>query len=510
MEKEIVDKRSEATTSRANRRSAPARARLRDFRTKIVATLGPATDDPDVLRDLAAAGMSAARLNFSHGTHAEHGRRIDLVREVERRMGVPIAIVQDLQGPRLRIGPVAPGAEIEAGAPLVLDNRRAPGDRGGVGLALAGRLGRQVRPGHRILINDGRITLIVRRAEAGRIETEVVVGGPLGSNKGVNLPDTALSLPPLTAKDHADLRFGLARGVDYVALSFVRSAEEVKRLQALIRRHGRDVPVIAKIERRQAVDEMDAIVAQSGGVMVARGDLALEIGAARVPIVQKALIRAANAAAVPVITATQMLESMIQQPQPTRAETSDVANAILDGTDAVMLSGETAIGAFPVAAVSEMAAIAREAETILSYRRLGLRARPDDEGKVTYAISRAAVEIARSVGVKALIAVTTSGRTARRVAHHCPEMLLLGVTRRPGTWRRLAVVWGVTPVLVPDFATTDDMVRVVCEAASALGVVDPGDPVVITSGLPIGRPGSTNMVQVRYIGDGRTPEIIAP
>jgi len=479
-----------------------------DVRTKIVATLGPSTDTLDTLRALIRAGMNVARLNFSHGTRAEHARRLDLVREAARLEAAPIAILQDLQGPRLRIRGVRPGTRLEAGHPFVLDARRSLGDGSGVGVDLAHALCRQVRPGHRVLIDDGRICLVVRAVADGRIEAEVVTGGGLTTNKGINLPDTPLALPSLTNKDRADLRFGLAQGVDYIALSFVGSARQVRHLKAVIRREGGDVPVIAKIERSESVVAMDEIVAAADGVMVARGDLALEIGAARVPVVQKALIRAANAAAKPVITATQMLESMIDHPRPTRAETSDVANAILDGTDAVMLSGETAVGAYPVAAVAEMTAIAREAERILAYERLGRRVRPDALGKVTYAISQAAVDIARVVGVKAIIAVTSSGQTARRVARHCPEMPLVGATRWPTTWRRLALVWGVSPVVVRDFDATDEMIQVVGEAAQAMGIVEHGDVVVITSGLPVGRPGSTNMVQVRRIGDWDVPQVL--
>ncbi len=488
----------------------PSDAPAAVIRAKIVATLGPATDAPDAVAALVAAGMSAARLNFSHGTHAEHARRIGWIREVSGRSGRPIAVIQDLQGPRLRVGPVRPGTVLAAGRSFVLDGRAAEGDAAGVGLDEVAALAAELSPGERILIDDGRLVLRVVAVTADTIGTEVVVGGPLGAHKGINLPDSTLSLAPLTDKDREDLAFGLAQGVDYVALSFVKSAADVRGLQALIRDLGGDARVIAKIERREAVADMEAIVDAADGVMVARGDLALEIGPARVPAVQKALIRAANAAAIPVITATQMLDSMIRNPQPTRAETSDVANAILDGTDAVMLSGETAVGAYPVAAVAEMAAIAAEAERILPHQRLGRRTRPGDEGKVTYAISQAAVEIARRVGVKAIIAVTTSGLTARRVAHHRPEMPLLGATREAATWRRLALVWGVTPVRVGDFEDTDGMVHVVCEAARDLGVVAEDDPVVITSGLPIGRPGSTNMVQVRRIGDGRLPAVLRP
>jgi pyruvate kinase len=416
-----------------------------------------------------------------------------------------VAVLQDLQGPRLRVGAMRPGVVLEPGRPFALDRLRRAGDAERAFLSYAARVARAVRPGHRVLVNDGRIELVVRRvaARGEAVETEVVVGGPLTSRKGVNLPDTPLALPALTDKDRDDVAFGLEAGVDYVALSFVTSAADVRALADTIRRHGGEVPVVAKIERPEAIDGLDAILREVGGVMVARGDLALEIGAARVPVVQKQIVRACNGAAIPVITATQMLESMIQSPKPTRAETSDVANAILDGSDAVMLSGETAIGLHPVLAVAEMAAIAAETERALPYVRLGRRTSVHLSGTVTNAISESAVDIARRAGVAAIIAATATGLTARMVAHNRPEMPLLGATRDERTCRRLALVWGVRPALVAPYATTDEMVRVVVEQAERLGVVREGDLVVIVSGQPIGVAGRTNMVQVRVAGDWR-------
>lgn len=473
---------------------------MRTLRTKIVGTLGPACDDPVTLRAMVRAGLSVARLNFSHGTHAEHAARIAAVRSVAAAEGAAVAILQDLQGPRLRIGPMAPGTTLALGQGFQLDARRSLGDADGVGLTHVRHLAARVKPGQRILVDDGQVVLVVTAVTPTVLSTQVLVAGVLGSRKGVNLPDTELALPALTEKDRADARFGLDQGVDYLALSFVADAGDVRLLQDFVQRAGRSVPVIAKIERPAAVDALDGILGQADGLMVARGDLALEIGAARVPVVQKQLIRAANAAGVPVITATQMLESMVHAPQPTRAETSDVANALFDGSDAVMLSAETAAGDYPVQAVAAMAAVAAEAERALPYVRLGRRGADLAQGSVTHAISEAAVDIARRLGVKAILAGTSSGRTARAVAHQRPEMPLLGCTTYPEVCRRLALVWGVRPVLVPAYASTDEQMQVLMEAARQQGVAEDGDYVVLVSGQPVGRSGSTNMVQVRRLG----------
>jgi pyruvate kinase len=471
-------------------------------RTKIVATLGPACDSPAVLRAMIAEGLAVARLNFSHGTLDDHARRIAGLRAAAAAEGAVVAVLQDLQGPRLRIGPVQDGTALVEGQAFTLDGRRGAGDAAGAGIAYHGKLARRIRPGQRVLIDDGRLRLVVTGVSGGAIRTEVLSGGPLASRKGVNLPDTELDLPALTEKDRADLRFGLAQGVDYVALSFVAHARDLRRLKDRVQAEGHGVPVIAKIERPAALAALPGILAEADGIMVARGDLALEIGAEKVPVAQKSIIRAANAAAVPVITATQMLESMVLAPQPTRAETSDVANAIFDGSDAVMLSEETAVGRYPVLAVAAMAAVALEAEQALPYVRLGRRGAEMAHGSVTHAISEAAVDIARRLQVKAILAGTSSGRTARAVSHHRPEMPLVGCTTDPAVCRRLALVWGVRPVLVPPYHTVDEQVTVLMDVARRLGLARDGEKVVLVSGQPIGHPGSTNMVQVRRLGDG--------
>ena len=475
-------------------------------RTKIVATLGPSTMDIDVLRALMREGMSVARINFSHGSREEQGRLIERVREAARDEGRVVAILQDLQGPRLRIGEVERGVELAEGSSFVLDEDPTPGDASRCGIAYAHYLASTVEIDQRILIDDGRIELSVKATEGGRILTEVVDGGPLSSRKGINLPDSALSIMSPTEKDLDDVRFGIAQGVDYIALSFVSDASQVKTLRAFCGAEGGedgDIPIIAKIERQEAVAHIEEIIDCADGVMVARGDLALEIGAARVPVEQKRIIRLSNEAGKPVITATQMLDSMIREANPTRAETSDVANAIYDGSDAVMLSGETAIGRYPVRSVRVMADIARATEQDLSYDRLGRRGEAWAQRSIDAAICSAAVDIARRAGATAIIAATSSGLTPRAVAVHRPRIPLIAATTLERTWRRMALVWGVVPVLVDVYHDTDEMVRVVVEAVCRLGLVEDGERVVITSGQPIGRPGSTNMVQVRHVGDWR-------
>jgi pyruvate kinase len=475
-------------------------------RTKIVATLGPATADREVLSALMRAGMSVARLNFSHGTREEQRALIESVRETARQEGRVVAIIQDLQGPRLRIGEVSENVILVEGTRFVLDEDEAPGDANRCGIAYAHYLAATVSVDERILIDDGRIELCVKAAEGGRILTEVVDGGPLSSRKGVNLPDSALSIMSPTEKDLDDVRFGIEQGVDYIALSFVSDAAQVKALRAFIGAEGGeggDVPIIAKIERQEAVENIEQIIECSDGVMVARGDLALEIGASRVPVEQKRIIRLANEAGKPVITATQMLDSMIREANPTRAETSDVANAIYDGSDAVMLSGETAIGRYPVRSVKVMADIARATEQDLAYDDLGRRGETWARRSIDAAICSAAVDIANRAGAVAIIAATSTGLTPRAVAVHRPRITLIAATTVERTWRRMALVWGVVPLLVDEYRDTDEMVRVVVEAARHHGLIAEGERVVITSGQPIGRRGSTNMVQVRHVGDWR-------
>lgn len=470
-------------------------------RTKIVCTLGPASDSVAVLREMIRAGMSVARINMSHGAIADHRGRIARLREAAAAEEAIVAVLQDLQGPRLRLGDVAPGTLLHEGQPLTLDAQSATGDAQRIQVSYARQLADHVLRGQRILIDDGRLVLRVMRTGVDDIECEVEVGGPVSSNKGVNLPETPLSILSPTPKDLQDVQYGLSEEVDFIALSFVSDASQVRSLQQFIRDSGGDVPVIAKIERPEAVRNLAAIVAQADGVMVARGDLALEIGAARVPVEQKRIIQQANEAAIPVITATQMLDSMVHNALPTRAEANDVANAIYDGTDAVMLSAETAVGDHPAEVVAMMAAIAREVERVLPYEDLGRRGAVHRKHSVDGAICEAAVDIARRVNVAAIIAGTSSGSTPRAVAAHRPQMPLIGAAHRTEVARRMALVWGVTPLIIEPYATTDEMVRALIESAAKADLIGADDRVVITSGQPIGRSGTTSMVQVRFAGD---------
>ncbi|MEZ4389121.1 MAG: pyruvate kinase, partial [Candidatus Krumholzibacteriia bacterium] len=414
-------------------------------RTKIVATIGPASADPAVLEALIAAGLSVVRLNFSHGSHPEHAAVIARVRELATRLGKTVAILQDLAGPKIRTGPMAAeGVVLAPGAAFTLTSRDVPGDDREVGLTWPD-LPRNVHHGDRLLLADGALELRVESAGDTDILCTVVVGGPLTSHKGINLPERSLSAPILTEKDRADLAFGLAQGVDLVAVSFVRSAHDLESVRALCTRHGQpDMPLIAKIEKHEALANIDAIVAAADGIMVARGDLGVEIPIERVPRAQKLLIGKANRAGKPVITATQMLRSMVDSPRPTRAEATDVANAILDGTDAVMLSEETAMGRYPVEAVKTMQRLASDVESDFPHDQWLRRFLCDGRDCTTEeAVSQVAVELAEDVGATAIITCTFGGTTARMVAKRRPQPHVLAVTPNAATARRLAVLWGV-------------------------------------------------------------------
>lgn len=470
-------------------------------RTKIVCTIGPASADEGVLRQMLRAGMSVARLNFSHGDHATHEQYIGLLRRLAREEDVNLAIMQDLQGPRLRIGVLEEEVvNLVAGQEFILTGRQVVGtDREvtveGVDLA------REVAPGNTVLIDDGQIELTVVRTGDEDVVTRVATGGPIRSRKGINVPGVTLSVPTITEKDRRDLRFGIEQGVDFVAMSFVRSAADVTELRRLMAEMGGEAPIIAKIEKHEAVAAFDAILEAADGIMVARGDLGVETSAEEVPIVQKMAIAKCNAVGKPVITATQMLNSMIQSPRPTRAEASDVANAILDGTDAVMLSGETSIGHYPVLAVKTMARIATKAEDLLgrTWARAADRGRAEDE--TADAIGRATVEIAEGIGAKAILTMTSSGYTARLIARHRPSEPIVAITHRETTLRRLALTWGVTAMLVPHYDSVDSLFAIADRAASASGAAKAGDSIVITAGLPIGLGGRTNLLNIHTVGE---------
>ncbi|HEX8385940.1 MAG TPA: pyruvate kinase [Rubricoccaceae bacterium] len=477
-------------------------ARPAPRRTKIVCTLGPAVASVEGVRGLIRAGMDVARLNFSHGTHDDHRRMIEVVRDEAKRAGRLVPILQDLQGPKIRLGLVAGGGVlVHEGETVVLTSEPvAEGTADRVHVSYDA-LADEVVEGGRILIDDGYIEVRVTRIDGPDVHTEVLVGGVLKSNKGVNLPKLKAARPSLTEKDIRDLSFGLDHDVDFIALSFVRTGTDVADLIHRIRDRGKAIGVISKIEKPEAVDDFEAILAHSDGIMVARGDLGIEIPMQEVPVVQKRLIRACLDAAKPAITATQMLESMIENPRPTRAEATDVANAVFDGTDAVMLSAETAAGKYPIRAVEVMDEIARTAEAnrkLLGGREATqLASREADQ--TTEAISQTAVRLAEQVGAVAVACLTHSGSTARAIARHRPDVPIYAFTDDATALGRISLTWGTEAIKVPLQTTTDAGLRSVRECLLAGGHVQPGDRVVVTAGLPLVAVGLTNMVHVMTI-----------
>jgi len=463
-------------------------------RTKIVCTIGPASTSAEVLDQLVAAGMDAARLNFSHGTHEDHALRARLVREAEDRSGRPLALMADLQGPKLRVGELPAPVELEPGQEVLVtpDGIGVPGDLP-VSPAV---LSEVLRPGHELLIDDGAVRLRVEAVDGRRVRCKVVVGGTVTSNKGVNLPGVPLPVPSLTDKDLRDLGFALSLGVDFVALSFVRSAHDIRQLRERVHAAGSPALLIAKIEKAEALEELEAILSAADAVMVARGDLGVEIGPAAVPLVQKRIILSALEHGKPAITATQMLESMINHPDPTRAEASDVANAILDGTSALMLSGETAVGRFPVESVQTMDRIARAVEPSLGYRHELARTADQPFPTVGEAMSNAACDIAEVLGAVAIVVPTFTGRTASAVARHRPRRPVIAVTHRKHAAQQLAIEWGVVPAEVEECRDVEHLWARSLEAARATGIVQPGDRVVITAGTAVNVPGTTNLIKV--------------
>ncbi len=467
--------------------------------TKIVCTIGPASESRDVLGRMLEAGMNVARLNFSHGTHAEHAAKIALIREIAAAKGLPIAILQDLAGPKIRTGAFAGGpVRLETGAEFVLTARDVAGDAREVGLTYRD-LPRDVQVGDVLLLADGALELRVEKVKDEDIHCRVVLGGTLSSHKGINLPSRSIRAPILTAKDRDDLAFGLAQGVDYVALSFVRSAADVEIARAFMRTAGVARPLIAKIEKHEALDELDAIVAAVDGIMVARGDLGVDIAPEKVPTAQRMIIEKANFAGKPVITATQMLKSMTDAPRPARAEVSDVANAVLQGTDAVMLSEESAMGRYPVEAVATMARIAAEAEK--GYPRAAWRQRLEqvhtaDESE---ALARAACALAETIGAKALMVATQTGGTARLAAKTRPPQPILAATACPEAYRALALVRGVQPMAIRPVETLVELFAELHRAAKETGLVKTGDSVVCTAGFPLGRSGASNIIKVETV-----------
>jgi pyruvate kinase len=467
-------------------------------RTKIVATIGPASRDPKVLERLLEAGVNVVRLNFSHGSHEDHSAVIGSVREIAARTKRTVALLQDLSGPKIRTGKLRGGAiELRDGARVAITiDETIEGTPERISTTYD-PLPRDVRRGDKILLDDGNLELRVLEAKAEEVACEVVHGGTLKSNKGMNLPGAKLSAPALTEKDQRDLAFGVQNGVDYVALSFVRQAADVEQCKALIRSHGGRTPVIAKIEKREAVDDLPQILEATDGVMVARGDLGVELSTEEVPTLQKRIIEMANGAGKVVITATQMLESMIENPRPTRAEASDVANAILDGTDAIMLSAETATGRYPVQAVETMARIAGYTEENYGFRAPA-RVTGGSASMVARSLARVASTVAEELDCKLIVAFTESGATARLLSAFRPRVPVVGITPHAEPYRRLALWWGVVPLLSTAIPTTDEMIVRGEVLLKQEGLASPGDTVLMLAGQSQSA-GATNMLRVHTI-----------
>ncbi len=462
--------------------------------TKIICTIGPASESSNVLRSLVENGMSVARLNFSHGDPDGHLRKIRLIRKIGEDLDRPVAVLQDLAGPKIRVGTVPdPGIRLEAGESFVLTSEPVAGSHSRVSVSYSG-LPEEVRPEDRILLADGLMELVVREAGGTDIRTEVVTGGVLTSRKGINLPSGSVRVPSFTEKDRLDLLFGLEHGVDFVAVSFVRDASDVFRVKEIIRDRGKDTPVIAKIEKHEALEELDSIIEASDGIMVARGDLGVEIPPERVPGLQKTLIRHANRVGKPVITATQMLRSMVDAPRPTRAEAADVANAVLDGTDAVMLSEETATGSHPIGALRFMARIVSSAEEAFPHERY-LRFVPGPD--VSESVAHAACVLAEHLKAAAIVAPTSSGRTAAHVSRFRPKQPIIAVSPNIVSVRRAMLYWGCEPVHTGPPRGDEDVIELAVNAALRSGRVKAKDLLVVTAGHPFRVPGSTNMIRVR-------------
>ncbi|WP_410538970.1 pyruvate kinase [Streptomyces sp. KL2] len=470
-------------------------------RAKIVCTLGPATDSYEQIKALVEAGMDVARLNLSHGAHAEHEERYHRVRRASEATGRSVGILADLQGPKIRLGRFREGPVLlERGEEFTITTEDVEGDREQCGTTYEG-LADDVTPGELVLVDDGRVTLRVTAVDGPRIRTEVTEGGMVSDHKGLNLPGVAVSVPALSDKDVDDLRWALRTGVDVIALSFVRSARDIADVHRVMKEEDRHLPVIAKIEKPQAVENLAEIVAAFDGLMVARGDLGVEMPLEAVPLVQKRAVALARRNAKPVIVATQMLDSMIDSSRPTRAEASDVANAVMDGTDAVMLSGETSVGKYPVETVRTMGRIVAAAEEDMlsqGLRPLAESAKPRTQGG---AVARAAAEMGDFLGAKFLVAFTQSGDTVRRLSRYRSPVPVLAFTPDPATRAQLNLTWGVETFLGPTARSTDEMVEQVDRRLLEVGRCERGDKVIITAGSPPGVPGTTNMVRVHRIGE---------
>ena len=473
-------------------------------KTKIICTLGPAVDDPDTIQRLIRSGMNAARFNFSHGSHAEQLARLNMFKKVRDNMGAPVATILDTKGPEIRIRTFADGPiHLEQGQAFTLTTDDVPGDGHQVSVTYE-NLHREVTPGCRILVDDGLIELRVQKVEGHAIRCEVENGGPLSSNKSINIPDVHILLPSLTDKDREDLKFAAEQDFDFVAASFVRKASDVEDIRAELHKHGGDdIRIIAKIENREGVENLESIIAAADGLMVARGDLGVEIPAHEVPILQKKMIKEGTRAGIPVITATQMLDSMIRNPRPTRAEVSDVANAVFDGTSCVMLSGETASGKYPLEALATMVDTVLAAEEAIDYwGRFRERSLLPKISNISDAITHTCCLTAMDLKASAILAPTRSGYTAKVISRFRPSCPIVALCQSESTRRQLAVSWGLHPYLSGEVDSTDRMFSLAVDVARKERAVQPGETVVITAGVPLGRSGTTNLIKAQVVEEG--------
>ena len=472
-------------------------------KTKIVCTIGPASESEEMLEQLVNEGMNVCRLNFSHGSHEEHQIKIDRIKNLRRRLGIPLAIALDTKGPEIRLGRFQEGrVEIARGDRITLTTRDVPGSKEIVFVSYKG-LPADVKPGSRILIDDGLVEFVVESIEGGTdIHCIAQNYGAISDRKGVNVPSTHVKLPAITEGDRADILFGIRNEVDFIFASFIRTKSDVMEIRRILEENGgEDIQIYSKIENEQWVENLEEILEASDGIMVARGDLGVEIPTQQVPIVQKKLIRRANIMGKPVITATQMLDSMQRNPRPTRAEVNDVANAILDGSDAVMLSGETAAGKYPLESVREMRAIAEETEASQDFREAMKRRFEAGSGSAVNAMAESACMIADTLQAKAIVSSTQSGFTAMQVSRFRPLMPVIATTPSPSVARKLSLSWGVFPALSADVVHTDELIERSILAALRTGLVEEGDQIVLTAGIPAGRGQATNLIKVHVIGD---------
>jgi pyruvate kinase len=474
---------------------------IKNKKTRVVCTIGPSTDDEDILRKLVENGMNVARLNTSHDTMSQHEKRVETLVKIRKEMNIPLAILLDLEGPKIRTGNFETDeVSLVEGQIFILTSQEIIGNNERVSINYK-ELPKDVKKGDVILIDDGKIKLEVIKTDGKEITTNVIVGGIITHHRGINVPVVDINLPPLTQKDKEFLTKAVDWNIEYVAQSFVRKPDDIIKTKRILTEIGiPDLPVIAKIETLQAIDNLEAIIEEADGVMVARGDLGVEVAVEKIPLLQKRIIEIANTMAKPVITATQMLESMINNPFPTRAEATDIANAILDGTDAVMLSGETAVGKYPVQAVKVMSSIACETEKYLddySYKFDYSTYGGGDQD--TNAISQSAIKVAEQLGIKVIVATTYSGYTARALSRFRRNIKIIAASPRYKTYNRLALVWGVTPVIMHKFVDTDNMLENVSNIVKSLDLVSPGESIIVTAGIPYGFSSKTNFLKIHEI-----------